>query len=202
MSEVTKFHSTTQFSSKFTGFGNFSKERSACPFFSLISAYNFLDTGVVSNEQYESNLIQGISAYISLRDRIPQFLTFEEILQFAIGHGSSFNTIYASSAELVKEEILGYREFFPEELNGKRYCTIFLKDGNFFVVLVDENSKYYLRDCHRDVQYNFEDLNGLRAHLNQEYRMDRPTVVDGYPIPEFNNIEFLVVSEKFTLLLE
>lgn len=200
MIEVMKFHSTTQFSSKFNGFGDFGNKRSACPFFSLITAYNFLETGIVSSEQYESDLIQSISANISIREQIPQFLTFEEILQFAVEYANEQPS--TTSSELVKEEIIGYRDFFPEELNGLRYCTMFLKAGNFFIVLVSEDHKYYLRDCHREYQYNFENLNDVCAHLNQEYRMDISTIVDGYPIPEFNNIEFLVLSRKFTLLLE
>jgi len=197
-----KFFSSTQFSQKFSQIGDFNRERSACSIFSLLTAYHYLGDHVyntwTSSEVYENILTESINMYTNLRENLPQYLSFEELLQLS-GELSKIEPGITSS-ELVQAEVLGYNAFFPEDKD--KYCTIFLKDSNFFLVLNDKiHQMYLIRDCHREYQYNFNNLDDLQRHLNKEYRMNCPTVVDGYPIPEFNNIEFITIDKPFNIFV-
>jgi hypothetical protein len=85
-----------------------------------------------------------------------------------------------------------------------RYCILFLKNRNYIPVLCEytqEGGKftYAIRDCHENIQRNFDDFNKLRVFLDEIYQFEQMTIVDGVLIAEFSNIEFLVIEEPFII---
>lgn len=217
MSQNT-FISFTQFDARFNTVNKFSEDRSACPFFSLITAMDFMNNGESTQEQHEHTIYEAVSSYVNVNP--PKYMGFNDLLQYA-----SINTpleVQATTVELVAAEIIGFNNFFPrrvfaDDISNHNYCTIFLKNSNFFVVLVKfhetsigtadkisspmkDKISYHVRDCHNNEQYDFQNYEALVGHLNQTYRLSVQTIVDGVAIPEFDNIEFIIIDEPFCAL--
>jgi len=194
------FSSFTQFDNRFKGADRFSQDRSACPFFSLITAQNFLTNLGTEQKHHEDAIYYAVSSYIMVNP--PKYMGFEELMLYA--SMSTPPDILATTCELVASDVIGFDSFFPDAIKEKEnYCTIFLKNSNFFVVLVKhiENTTIYsVRDCHHDMQSDFQSLEALKTYMNSTYRLNVPTVIDGVPIPEFDNIEFVVLNEGFCTL--
>ena len=56
---------------------------------------------------------------------------------------------------------------------------------------------YSVRDCHEMDQYDFDSFDKLKLHLSNIYQFDSDINLDGYKVPEFSNIEFLVTDKHF-----
>lgn len=197
---TTTFQTITQFDDCFKGVAKFSSDRSACPFFCVLTAQNFLNNSILDKKQHEGAIYDAVSSYIVANP--PKYLGFEELIRYVSVSGSNIE-ILATTPELVMTDVIGFNSFFPDlKVN---YCTIFLKNSNFFCVLVkygDGNGDvtYAVRDCHQDTQTDFNNFEALKEYLNNTYRFNVATVVDGVPIPEFDNIEFAVISEPICAL--
>lgn len=199
------FSTFNQFDSRFKEVGNFGKDCSACPFFSLISAFNFMQNSEIETSNHETAIYDAISSYIT--HEVPKYLAFEELLQFTAGTLNP-SDIGASTPELVVTGVVGWEHFFPV-VNVNNYCVIFLKNSNFFVIMVKRDGltegeggvKYAVRDCHQNEQYDFDNFDDMVKHLNTDYRFEESTIVDGVPIPEFDNIEFLVINKPFQIII-
>ena len=204
----TSFDSFNQFDKRFSEFGNFDQQRSACPLFALITCKKFLDNNNISQEQYEKNLYTAINNYIT--QDMPKYMSFEILMKFC---NSKNKEIGATTPELIENNIIGYEQIF--KLNDKaknNYCVMFLKNSNFIVITVLHNTNYNsnnnndspifysVRDCHEKTQINFYDFAGLREYLDKTYQFEHMTVVDNVAIPEFSNIEYIVFEEKFNLV--
>lgn len=193
------FETFNQFDKKFSDIGDFKNDRNACPLFALITAYNFLKNSNISKEQHETNIETSILNY-SVRDELPKYMSFDELIYF-LGNEVLDKNIQATNPELINEH--GYTNIFKLD-DVENYCIIFLKNGNFFVVLINNlengDKKYCVRDCHENQQYNFNIIQDLLNHLNQKYSFNELTVVDGVLIEEFANIEYLILDNPFNMI--
>lgn len=193
------FDTFNQFSSRFSSLGKFSGDRTACPLFSLLTLYNFMNNGDISKDQHQKNVCSSIMNYVT-NESIPKYLDFDELLIFAQGIDSSVTT---TSSELIAQGILGYNSILKPDDYKKDYGVIILKNRNYISLLVKWNGTGYtfsIRDSHEKTQYNFPSIDALRAHLNNTYRMEQDTIVGGVPIPEYNNVEFLVIDKPFSIV--
>lgn len=191
------FTSRTQYDQCYKELGAFSRDRSACPFFSLITAFNFLSKKEASKESYEKALDLAITNYI-LND-IKGHMSFDQLLTFSNINQSK---IEATSVELIQQNILGFDSMFKPDDYKKPYCVIFLKNSKFFTVLIDAKNLFHIRDCHELNQYTFDTKAALIEHINQVYQFNQEINLDGYVIAEFSNVEFLIIDEQFKINLE
>ena len=198
--EMTFFQSETQFSQKYN-IGNFARQRSCCPIFSLIVAQSFMNDGDNSTKRYSDDLDKAVKTYCKLTDLglITKYMNFEDLINLT---NLSSNYIGGTTTELVFTGELGFDFFLPID-KFINYCVIFLKDSNFFTITVDQKETktiFSVRDCHRDTQYSFHKRDHLINHLNSNYRFSTSTVIDGLHISEFDNIEFFVIDTEITIL--
>ncbi|AYV78362.1 MAG: hypothetical protein Edafosvirus10_37 [Edafosvirus sp.] len=193
------FESTTQFDDCYKEIGSFSSERSACPFFSILTAYRFLnDTKNITSEIHENNIDCAIINYLC--KNIKGHMTFEQMISYTSIKPSQ---IEATSVEMIENNIIGYDNIFKSSEYDRSYAIIFLKNSKFFVVLVEPKSnKFHIRDCHSLCQYSFDGQKELINFLNVNYEFDKDIKVDDQVFYEFSNIEFIVLDEKFKIDLE
>ena len=189
MSSFTTFN---QFDKRFSDFEKFGGDRSACPLFGLISCYNFMDNGDVSQKQHEKNLYLSVTNYMV--GNFPKYMTFDELLT---GTSLNSNEINATSPELITGGILGYDNIFKFGYE-QNYCILFLKNRNYIAVFCVKDT-FHVRDCHENTQRNFTNFFDLQTFLNNTYQFEQMTIVDGVPIPEFSNIEYIVIDQPFEL---
>jgi len=189
---MDSFKTLSQYDKKFKDLGNFGNDRSACTFFALITASKFMDNNNMSEEQHIENVESCVTKYIE--SGINDNLSFDALLTYTdIYTGKD---VEVTSCELLENNIIGYEHIFSN--NENPYCVIFLKNTNYFVVMVRDGI-YSVRNCHETEQYNFWTLEDLTEHLNNKYHFNKEVDLDGYKIPEFSNIEFLIVNKKLTI---
>lgn len=205
---MDSFTTFNQFDKRFSIFQKFGESRTACPLFSLITCYNFMLNSELSQKQHESNIFTSITNY-TIKD-VPKYMSFEELLEFSNGTLNKFD-IGATTPELITSGILSYENIFKFGYN-QNYCVIFLKNRNYIVVNVKQILKdidksegsvdeiYAVRDCHENTQRNFDNFDNLRNFLNKTYQFEQITCVDGVLLPEFSNIEYLVIDTPFDLI--
>lgn len=203
------FTTFNQFDKRFDDFAKFGSDRTACPLFGILTCYNFMQNNNLSQKQHEQNIYSSVTNYMT--HEIPKYLSFDELLEFCTKelHGES---VGATTPELITTGVLSYEHIF-KPTNGlninQTYCILFLKNRNYLPILcqyiapkaADESGKeiYAVRDCHEGTQRIFNDFQDLRQYLDKTYQFEQMTVVDGVMIPEFSNIEYLVISDQFEL---
>jgi hypothetical protein len=190
---MKSFNTFTQYDNE--KFGHHEKlgyNKTACTFFSLLASYNYMNDNDTSKAKHEKNIAVAVNNFVMMD--INQQMTFEEILQFTT---LKLKDVIGTSVELIKNNIIGYDQMFAKP-SASGSTVLFLKNGKFFVVFFKDD-KYFLRDCHEKQQYDFENKNELINHLNSSYQFNKDIDLDGYTIPEYSSIEFLVINEKFTL---
>jgi hypothetical protein len=192
------FESFTQFDHRYDEL--YPKEskykKSACSFFSLISAYNFLNSKItMSKKSHQDNIDQATLNYIC--KEIKGHLSFEELLKYST---VDIKTIEATSVELINENIIGFEHMFPENYQ-ENYVIIFLKMSKFFIVAKSGNM-YHVRDCHEQIQYDFTSRSDMLEHLIKIYSFTNIINAGGIDLPEFSNIEFITIKNKFDITLE
>jgi hypothetical protein len=194
---MSTFATFNQFDKRFNDFEKFGSDRSACPLFGLITCYNFMMNGDLSQKQHESNVYASVTNY--MMGNVPKYMTFEELLVLTGGTIESSN-IGATTPELISSGILGYESLFKFGYE-QDYCVLFLKNRNYIAVLCKgtPNDKYAVRDCHENTQHTFDDFHSLSVFLNNTYQFEQPTIVGGVLIPEFSNIEYVVMDFPFLL---
>jgi hypothetical protein len=196
---MNKFASFNQFDKRFQEFEKFGSDRTACPLFALITSYNFMQNGEISKQRHESNICASVTNYMT-RD-IPKYMLFEELIQMTNGNLKE-SDINATTPEMISQNIVGYEHIFKFG-HPENYCLIVLKNRNYIVIMVkntDENQSYSIRDCHENFQYDFNNFEECQNFLDKTYQFEQMTIVDGFPIPEFSNIEFITIDHKFELV--
>ncbi len=196
------FNTYNQFDKRFIGYGNFDNDRNACPIFSLVTVRNFMELGEIGQKDHEDNLTISVINYLT-NDGLPKYFAFDELLQLTDGT-YSYGDILATTPEMIGSGDVSYPHMFDQNRKGN-YGVIFLKNGNFFTVLVKQDDEkvprmFALRDCHEVEQYNFDNLGDLMGHLQNKYQFEEMTIVGGVVIEEYGNIEFLVVDKPFETL--
>jgi hypothetical protein len=199
---MASFTTFNQFDPKFK-LAKFGNDCNACPLFALFTAKKFMDNGSISQEQHEKNLEAAVMNYVLNENHkeLPKYLSFEELLHFT---GGTFNDkqIIGTTPEIINQ--YGYETCFNTASNTN-YCTIFLKNSNYIIVLVKHNpdgSKLYcLRDCHENNQYNFDSFDALQVCLSERYQFNQLTIVDGVLIEEYGNIEYLLIDKQFPIII-
>ena len=186
---MSSFESITQFIN--TNNSNYNKlyyNKNACHFFSLKTAFEFFLNYDLSKNKHESNILFAIDKNIQMQNNQ---LYFDDVIQFT---SLSLNDIYATSTDLIKNNEYPIDFIFPDTSNP--YCVIILKNSKYFVV-IHYNSKFYLRDCHEPFQYDFNNKFDLINHLNNVYQFNNSINLDGYIIPEFSSIEYIIIDNPF-----
>jgi len=183
------FQSITQF----VNINNLESEKNnynknACHFFSLKTSYDFIKNKRTDKEEHEANIYFAMNLNKLYQNKD---MFFEEVVQFTdLGKSS----IYATTTELIKSGEYPMNLIFPEAENA--YSVLILKNSKYFVVNCNNNN-FYIRDCHEPFQYNFSNRESLYDHLNKTYQFNESIVVDGYPIPEFSAIEYIIINKPF-----
>lgn len=172
------------------------KGKNFCPFFSLITALNFLKGSEPTKECHENSVIQSVLTH-SLYN-VGNQMYFNDLISLT---DINPNEIIATSVELIRENVVGYSEIFPETMENGRYAEIFLKNGKFFVVLVN-NGKYSIRDCHESKQFNDLTREAIIHFLNEVYQFNHEIDIDGYKIEEYSNIEYVRIKSPFKMNIE
>ena len=199
---MSSFSTFNQFDKKFNGFAKFEADRTACPPFGILTCYNFMNNGDLSKKQHETNIYASVTNYMV--NDIPKYMSFEELLLYTTDINGS--RVTGTTPELITAGIISYEHMF--KLGGAdqdyRYCILFLKNRNYIPVLCeykkeDNQLTYGVRDCHENTQRTFNDFNELRLFLDQTYQFEQMTMPGGVLIPEFSNIEFLVIEEPFAI---
>jgi hypothetical protein len=192
------FTTFNQFDKRFANFEKFGKDRTVCPLFGLITCHNFMINGNIDQKQHEINIYSAVTNYMT--HDIPKYLLFEELLVLTDGT-LKHNDIGATTPELIVTGIMGYDNIFKFGHN-QNYCVLFLKNRNYIAIMCkynENNTMYAVRDCHENTQHNFDNFEALKTFLDKTYRFEQDTIVDGVLIPEFSNIEYLVIDTPFNL---
>lgn len=191
---TTQFKSITQYDKNFDSlFENPNLKGFSCSFFSLISAWKFLNGETPDVISHETTIAQSLLAQSTYDMNFG--LTFEEML-------SSFtninpNSISATSSELINSEEFGFAQMFQPK-SATKTAIIVLKNERYLTTLIDENY-YYFRDCHENTQYNFYSLDELVTHLINSYQFIENVNVGGFEYHEYSSIEFITLKSNFDL---
>jgi hypothetical protein len=194
---MATFSSDTQYSPKFL---NGEREISACSYFALTTAHEFVNgdsTETTTKEMHVANLERAVELYHKLNTAV-QFgnyggqMGFEDLLQHTNKQESA---VQATSSELIRENIVGYSNIFPVgEDSPNKYAVILLKNSRFVAFLVDqEKSLYCVRDCHHAMQCNYNTRDEMIAFCKGEYKFEDKVMMAGYTVNEYSNLEFLVI---------
>jgi len=199
------FTSINQFDRSYTKVGNFGSQRSACSLFSLITAFRFMQDGIVSKKRHLQNIDQAVANFVSRG--MSRSIDFAELLQLQATY--SDNNVNGTSVEMIAANIMGYEHIFrDEDAVIDRYAIIFLKNYNYFTVLVSRNGDqvvYSVRDCHMKEQYDIVGFENIKGYLNRVYQFDHKPDLGGYSNPEIDNlsnIEFMVVDDLINIQLD
>ena len=190
------FESHTQYDDKYKELAKIGVTKSSCPLFALLSAYNFMNSPTnVDQATHKRNVDLGVEKFAC--SGLEGELTFQEMLTFTDLNNSN---VIATSIELIKTGVLSFDQMFKPVFTDP-YCIIFLKNSKFFVVMVRPDM-FCVRDCHEMFQYNFSTLDEMVSKLQETYQFVDDINLDGYMIPEFSRVEFLVIDKKFKCHLE
>lgn len=197
-----KFNSITQYSNDFGELtnGENTRGKNFCPFFSLITALNFLkEKDMVKStdkNSHEKNIAKSIVNHV-IHGKYYQ-MYFTDLISMT---DLNSKDILATCVDLIANNIIGYDDIFEISEISKKYAVIFLKNGKFFVVLVD-NGKYFLRDCHESVQYSYFSRSEIIKYLNEVYQFDHEIDLDGYKIEEYSTIEYIKIKAPFKINID
>lgn len=199
------FTSINQFDRSYTKVGNFGNQRSACSLFSLITAFRFMQDGIVDKKRHLQNLDQAVANFVARG--MSRSIDFAELLQLQATY--SDGDVNGTSVEMIAANIMGYEHIFrDEDAVVERYAVIFLKNYNYFTVLVSRQNDsivYSVRDCHMKEQYNVVGFEAIKEYLNRVYQFDHKPDLGGYSDPDIenlSNIEFMVVDGQINISLD
>jgi len=204
---MNTFATFNQFDKRFNEFSKFGSDRTACPLFGILSCYNFMQNGDTLQKQHEQNIYSSVTNYMV--NDVPKYMSFDELLLFTTKDLSKLE-VGATTPELITMGVLSYEHIFKFGLDqDQRYCVLFLKNRNYLPILCDYTAPkagdeasvetYSIRDCHENTQRTFNDFQSLRLYLDKTYQFEQMTIVDGVMIPEYSNIEYIVIDEPFEL---
>lgn len=185
------FSSITQYDKQFDKlFANISHKGFSCGYFSILTAFDFFDGKPNDKSNYEKCVMKGMN--LAKKYKTYGGIGFEELVCMT---NLKANNINATNVDLIVENIIGINQMLPPDC--KKYATIFLKNEKYFIVCFD-GKKYFVRDCHMDTQYDFNELDKIKDHLYNMYQFDKKIVIDGLDFSEYSSIEFIVITDKFT----
>lgn len=182
-------------------------------FFSLISAYNFINTNDVNPEQYAKDIDQTINN-MKKKD-VGGVHEFDSLLKYQSGLGIK-NIQTLNSAFTQKSQILQY---IDPSLYSFSCSIIFSKNKKFFVLHVrkdGDKTTYHIRDCYLKKQYNFDNTEHVLKRLYNTYKVynDNYKSIEDYTEAELyelfnnvnNNIRILIIysslKDEFKLKLD
>lgn len=158
-----------------------------------MTVFSYFNNEPLDKQIHEKN-IQLANKYCA-KNKIYRGMNFDELLlKVSNIHPDNINS---TSIELIVNNIIGYRHIFDSK---NKLAVIFLKNEKFFVVICDK-LKYYLRDCHKSTQYNFESLDDLKKKLNGSYQFNSKIDLIIGQHTNYSSIEFIKIYQQFTLNL-
>lgn len=197
---ITATGSINQYDARYN-INGFGKMRTACSFFGLLSANDFLKTGDVSIKRHNEIVDNAVANTIARGS--DGSMDFKSLLKYVKNNIYTDNDILSTSYSLVKSEDVGYNFIFPKSKDN--YCVLFLKNGKFFVVFVKEDG-YSIRDSHETEQYDFTTFDELKNHLSEKYQFDKKIDLSGpygeYTVDEWGSIEFIKMYDIFETTLD
>lgn len=174
-------------------YNNKKYNKNACHFFALKTAKEFFRNKDFSKVTHETNINFAINMNKLYQNNE---MYFDELIKFTDLKSGDIN---ATTTELIDSEDYALNMVFPE--TTKSYCVIILKNSKFFNILF-HNNNYYIRDCHEPFQYDFDCKNKMINHINEIYQFNKSINLDGYSIPEFSSIEYIIINNDFEFKLE
>lgn len=188
---MSTFDSITQFNKQFDHlFQNVNQKGFGCGFFSILTVNSFLKNNKYDKHTHENNTRNGILT--TVENKIRSGVNFDNLL--ALCTNLSKHDIMATSIELMVSGILSYEHIF--DIPSTKYAIIFLKNEKYFVVLVD-NGKYHLRDCHENMQYSFNSFDQLTNRLDEAYQFKSNIDLLGEEYLQYSSIEYIKITEPF-----
>lgn len=163
--------------------------KNACHFFALKTAYEFMKKKEGSKTTHEANIYFAINMNKLYQNHD---MYFEEVVKFTDLKQSD---ISATTTELIKNGDYPLDLIFPVD-NNNSYCVIILKNAKYFNVM-RHGDNFYVRDCHEPFQYDFSSRKEMIKHLNKTYQFNESLILDGYAIPEFSSIEYIIINNPF-----
>ena len=189
---MTTFQSITQCDKQFDDVLKNSncKKGYSCTFFAILTAWHFLNGENATKQLHEKNIKNSVKTCQLLT--IEAGLSFTDLLKQYTN--ININNIIGTCVDLVVNKIIGFEQMFPK--NKDEYVVIFLKNERFIIVMVN-NNKYHVRDCHENTQYDYNSLDSVINRLNNAYQFNKSINIDGYEFPEYSSIEFIILDELF-----
>lgn len=185
-----EFHSITQYDKSFDNlFTNINHKGFACGFFSVFTVKMFLDFKLKDLATHEKCIKKAMD--FTAKNKISYGLNFDDMIKKCCNINNK--NIYSTSVELIRENIIGYDNIFENKEN-KPFGIVFLKNEKYFVVLHDM-FKYYIRDCHNDVQYVC-DYSELKNILKNSYQFENDIDLLGDFIL-YSSIEYIKIYDTF-----
>lgn len=192
---TTQFNSVTQYDKQFDGlFTNPDKKGFSCSFFSLITAWKFLQGEIPDLLSHETTIAQSLLAQSSYD--INFGITFEEMLTSYTDINPT--NICATSSELISTGEIGFDQIFSPIVDDTKVAVIILKNEKYLTILIDKNG-YQFRDCHESTQFNFASVDELVIHLMNAYQFTDSVNAGGMEYHEYSSIEFLILNQQFYL---
>jgi hypothetical protein len=187
------FESITQYDKSFNGlFQNINHKGFACGFFSILSVKLFLKFHSYDKDIHESCIKNAID--FTAKNKITFGLDFDSLLEKSCNLDKK--NICSTSVELVRDNIIGYDQIFENKEN-KSCGIIFLKNEKYFVILYDNDTKYYyIRDCHNNMQKKF-DYESLKKYLGDSYQFEKDINLLGDEYVNYSSIEYIKIYEDF-----
>ncbi len=191
---TNSFKSITQYDKRFDGmFDNIKNKGFSCSYFGILTCLRFLQGYTPDVDTHEKNIIDAMTITCLLD--VNSGLSFENLILGCTNYDQK--KIIGTSVELIVNNVIGPNEMFPKLIHQQeKYAVMFLKNEKYFAVLVDSDG-FYLRDCHVDIQYNFNTLDSLFTHLSSFYQFTSMINIDGFQIEEYSSIEFLIFDQQF-----
>ncbi len=169
------------------------KQKNFCALFSVMTALEFLKDGVLTYEKHMQLLASGIIKHSETK--LFNQITFDQLINcVTVNNDKSLSKkISGVTTELLKEFPDMYMDMFMNKLD-EDHAIMFLKNGNFFVILI-KNKQLYIRDSHESLQYGPFTETEMIQHLNTAYKFNTIINIDGYVIEEYSNIEYFIVTK-------
>ena len=194
---TTQFESPTQYDNDFNFIWEIpgSVKGYGCPYFCLVTMDSFLKTRDVSADQHRTNIVNG--NMISARLGTYEETEFCDVLELT---NQSTDNIRYATVGMINSGEFDLEEFFDNDFSGNAQCVLVLKNGRFFVVMIDQRG-WFVRDCHEAFQYNFLTKDDFIKHLNEAYNFNTDIVIGGEDLSKYSAIEMIKVDSTFMVIV-
>jgi hypothetical protein len=181
---------STQFNKLFADYPK-AKRGFASPYFSILTARSYMENCSIGSDSHKQNVERAVNISVLLESnksvQAEYLLELAELKEMIYGNTTS---------EKLKDQSVKMIDLIPDLEYD--FVMIFMKNGIFFVVIGDTaTNSYHIRDIDRVKQYAFLNKIDLIQHLNSTYQFNQPIDLDGFKIPEYSSIKWVIINQPF-----